>query len=123
MPSFFNPRRGVCTFRICRLLVLLCSELGIVALNPRSRLTLDATPSGSGTSASSSSSVASKIWRSPDVIRLDPSPSRSGARPRVANPMPDPDIDEPPKDARDLEETVAAEFIIRGVIITGATAE
>lgn len=53
------------------------------------------------------------------MIRLLPSPSRSGARPSVAKSMA---IRELPTEARGgREEAVDAEVIMRGVIITGAT--
>lgn len=55
-------------------------------------------------------------------MRFDPSPNRNGARPRVAKSIFDLVIDDAAREARGLEETVAAEVIIRGVIITGATA-
>ena len=56
-------------------------------------------------------------------MRFDPSPNRNGARPRVAKSILDLVIDEAAREARGLEETVAAEVIIRGVIITGATGQ
>lgn len=119
IPNFFKPSLGVSTCRICLRLVRLLSALGIVASKPRKRLTFDATPSSSGTSASNNSSVASTICNSREVTRCEePRPSRSGARPRVAKSIFELD---PLTDARGREDTVAAELIIRGVIITGAT--
>ena len=55
-------------------------------------------------------------------MRFEPRPNRKGARPRVAKSIFDRVIVEAAREARVLEETVAAEVIIRGVIITGATA-
>lgn len=118
MPNFFNPMRGASTFRVCRRRDFPFSALGIVALKPRRRLTSDAVPAGSGISAVRSSSVASKIWRSVEVIRRFLRVNLMGARASGAKSIGEPTI---PIDGRGLAETREAASIMRGVIMTGAT--
>jgi hypothetical protein len=76
-------------------------------------------PSGSGISASRSSSAASIICRSREVTLCEPKVRRRGARPIEAKSM---RLELSETRVRCLDEMVEAELIIRGVMMTGATA-
>lgn len=79
-----SPSGGVSTWRVFLRRSFPCSELGMVALNPWSRLTSGAAASDDGILAESNSGVASTPSKSLEVSRRPASDSLLRARPRVA---------------------------------------